>query len=158
MFRIGLGSDIHRLIPDRKLFLGGIEIPFSKGADAHSDGDVVLHALTDALLGALALGDIGQHFPNTDEKWKHAKSKLFVQHALQLVAEKGYELVNMDAMITTEEPKLKANLPAMCENIAKILKTELKNVSVKAGTNEKCDSIGNGEALSAQVIVLLKKI
>lgn len=158
MFRIGLGSDIHRLIPDRKLVLGGIEVPFHKGSDAHSDGDVLLHALTDALLGALALGDIGQHFPNTDEKWKHAKSKRFVEHALQLVAEKGYELVNMDAMITTEEPKLKGHLPAMCENLAKILKTELGNVSVKAGTNEQCDSIGNGEALSAQVIVLLKKI
>ena len=158
MYRIGLGSDIHRLIPDRKLILGGIEVPFTKGADAHSDGDVLLHALTDALLGSLALGDIGQHFPNSDEKWKHAKSKRFVEHALHLVNEKGYELANMDATIITEEPRLKAHLPAMCENIAQLLKTELANVSIKAGTNERCDSIGNGEALSAQVIVLLKKI
>jgi len=154
--RIGSGYDIHQLAAGQKLIIGGVEIPFEKGFVAHSDGDVLLHALVDALLGALALGDIGQHFPNTDPKWKDKNSQHFVEHAMALVSKHKHKLANVDATILAEKPKMKDLLPAMRENVAKLLNVELCQVSIKAGTNEGCDAIGRGEAIAAQVTLLLE--
>jgi len=155
--RIGTGYDIHQLEAGQKLIIGAVDIPFEKGFVAHSDGDVLLHALVDALLGALALGDIGQHFPNTDPKWKDKNSQHFVEHAVNLVHEKGYKVANMDATVLAEAPKLQSILPQMRENVAKLLNVELNQVSIKAGTNEACDAIGRGEAIAANVTLLLTK-
>lgn len=153
--RIGFGHDIHQLAVGKKLIIGGVELKFEKGFVAHSDGDVLYHALVDALLGALALGDIGGHFPNDDPQWKNKNSKHFVQHAYTLVQQKGYKLANIDAMVLAEAPKLKDHLVSMRKNIADLLNIELDQVSVKAGTNEKCDSIGRGEAIEATVALLI---
>lgn len=153
--KVGLGYDIHRLIPNRKLVLGGVTIPFEKGPDSHSDGDVLLHAVTDALLGACGAGDIGQHFPNTDARWKNAESKVFVTKAMEFVREKKLRVGNLDATILAETPKLLPHLLAMKKNLAHLLGCAESDVNLKAGTNEKCDAIGQGSAIAAQVIVLL---
>ncbi|OGQ22886.1 MAG: 2-C-methyl-D-erythritol 2,4-cyclodiphosphate synthase [Deltaproteobacteria bacterium RIFCSPLOWO2_02_FULL_44_10] len=155
-FKIGMGYDIHKLIIGRPLKLGGIEIPFTKGPKAHSDGDVLLHALIDALLGATGKGDIGQHFPDTDAKWKDAKSTDMLVQVFKPIYEREWAVNNLDATILTEQPKLKKYIPAMREHLANILQMEKMDVNIKAGTNEECGEIGRGEAIAAQVVVLLE--
>ena len=155
--RIGYGFDIHQLVEGRKLILGGVEIPFEKGLLGHSDADVLLHAITDALLGALALGDIGQHFPDTDPEHKDADSRLLLRHCYKLVKEKGYELSNLDATIVAQRPKLMPHLPKIREKIASDLEVELSQVSVKATTSEKLGFVGREEGISATAVVLIQK-
>ncbi len=157
MYRIGLGYDIHRLVTDRKLFLGGIEIPHSKGLDGHSDADVIIHSLCDAMLGALALGDIGKFFPNTDQKWKNVDSKILLTEVYKKINERKYELVNADVMLIAEEPKIAPYVMKMRETLANILETSVENISVKATTNEKTGSLGRGEAIACHCVVLLRK-
>jgi len=154
-FRIGIGYDIHRLVEDRKLFLAGVEIPFTKGLLGHSDADVLAHAVCDALLGAAALGDIGTHFPDTDSRWRGSSSVDFLRHAMKMIGERGYRVANLDATVITEHPKLKPYIQAMRERLAAVLEVEIDCVSVKAKTNEGLDAIGRGEAMAAQVVVLI---
>ena len=155
--RIGYGFDIHQLVEGRKLILGGLEIPFEKGLLGHSDADVLLHAITDALLGALALGDIGQHFPDTDPEHKDADSRLLLRHCYKLVKEKGYELSNLDATIVAQRPKLMPHIPKIREIIASDLEVDLDQVSVKATTSEKLGFVGREEGISATAVVLIHK-
>jgi 2-C-methyl-D-erythritol 2,4-cyclodiphosphate synthase len=153
--RIGFASDIHRLVANRPLILGGINIPYEKGELAHSDGDVVYHALAESLLGALALGDLGTHFPDNDPKYKDIDSSILVKEVMAKVDEKGYKISNIDVSITLEQPKLRTYIDEMRKNIAKLTDVSIDQVSVKAGTNEKLDDIGRGEAVKAESIVLL---
>lgn len=155
--RIGFASDIHRLVEGRPLILGGVHVPFEKGEEAHSDGDVVYHALAESMLGALALGDLGMHFPDSDPQYKNIDSSMLVKKVMDLVEENGYEIGNVDISITLEKPKLREFVLAMRSNIAALLKTDIRNVSVKAGTNEKIDEIGKGLAVKAESIILLKR-
>ena len=155
--RIGIGYDIHKLEKGRKLFLGGVEVPHDKGLLGHSDGDGLLHAIADAMLGALALGDIGQHFPDTDPKYKDADSAELLKHVAKLVHEKGWRVENVDANVIAQEPKLKPHISSMRMRIAQILGVSLDEVSVKARTHEKCDAVGKGEAMSMQAVVLLAR-
>ena len=155
--RIGFASDIHRLVEGRKLILAGVHVPAPFGELAHSDGDVVYHACMDAVLGALALGDIGKHFPDNDDQYKDIDSSILFKKVVSLMKEKGYMLGNIDIMITLEKPKLKDYIEQMRINIANILETQIDNVSVKAGTNEKLGPLGNSEAVKAEAIVLLKE-
>lgn len=155
--RIGFASDIHRLIVGRKLILSGVNIPSSFGELAHSDGDVVYHALMDAILGALALGDIGKHFPDNDDKYKDIDSSLLVKQVVKMMKDHGYLIKNVDVSITLEKPKIKDYILKMRENLATLLETEIENVSVKAGTNEGLDALGRCEAVKAEVIVMLKE-
>ena len=155
--RVGFGSDIHRLVEGRKLMLAGVNVPAPFGELAHSDGDVVYHACMDAVLGALALGDIGKHFPDNDDQYKDIDSSILFKKVVSLMKEKGYMLGNIDIMITLEKPNLKDHIEQMRINIANILETSIDNVSVKAGTNEKLGPLGNSEAVKAEVIVLLKE-
>ena len=154
-YRIGHGFDLHRLLPGPRLMLGGVAVSDDLHPDAHSDGDVVLHALVDALLGALGLGDIGEHFPNSDPQWKDAPSRVFVETAYAKVRDAGYVVGNVDVMILAERPKLKPFKPAMVESIANMLQTTPDRVNVKAGTNEGVDAVGRGEAVAAHAVVLL---
>ncbi len=156
-FRIGHGYDVHRLTENRKLIMGGVDIPYEKGLLGHSDADVLLHAISDALLGALALGDIGKHFPDTDERYKGADSLKLLCHVVALVKENGYETGNIDATILCQKPKLAPYIPAMRENIAKALETDISNVSVKATTEEKLGFTGAGEGIAAHCVALLFK-
>ena len=135
--------------------LAGICVSEEISPVAHSDGDVVLHAAVDALLGAVAAGDIGEHFPNTDPRWAGATSSVFLQHALKIVQEKGYRVGNADVLIIAERPKLKKHKPTMQRQLAALLEVEIDQVNIKAGTNEGCDAIGRGEAIAADVTVLL---
>lgn len=153
--RIGYGYDTHQLVEGRPLILGGVHIPYKKGLLGHSDADVLLHAITDALLGALALGDIGQHFPDTDPAHKNADSRLLLKHCYKLVIEKGYMLGNLDATIIAQQPKLMPHLPKICQTIADDLKLELNQVSVKATTNEKMGFVGREEGIAVNAVVLL---
>lgn len=155
--RVGIGYDIHRLIPGRTLIIGGVEIPFSKGPESHSDGDVLLHALTDALLGAIAAGDIGTHFPPSEPAWQDAPSHIFVHRAVELTRERGFTVTNIDATVLAEAPKLSPHIAAMKKTIARLLAIDETAVSVKAGTHEGCDAVGEGRAIAAHVVVLLKK-
>jgi 2-C-methyl-D-erythritol 2,4-cyclodiphosphate synthase len=155
--RIGYGFDIHQLVEGRKLILGGLEIPFEKGLLGHSDADVLFHAITDALLGALALGDIGQHFPDTDPEHKDADSRLLLRHCYKLVKEKGYTLSNLDATIVAQRPKLMPHLPKIREIIASDLEVDLDQISVKATTSEKLGFVGREEGISATAVVLIHK-
>ena len=155
--RIGFASDIHRLVEGRKLILAGVNVPFPLGEFAHSDGDVVYHALAESILGALALGDLGTHFPDSDDKYKDIDSSLLVKEVVSLMKKEGYEIGNIDISITLEKPKLKDYILQMKHNIALLLETDIKNVSVKAGTNEKLDEIGKGLAVKAESIVLLQE-
>lgn len=157
MFRIGYGEDIHRLVSDRPLILGGIVIPFEKGLLGHSDADVVCHALSDALLGALALGDIGTHFPDNDMQYKNVNSVILLQKVATLVSEKNYLIVNIDIAISLEKPRLSPFIMAMRNKISETLGIELNTISIKAMTNEGLDSVGRGEACRATAIVLLKR-
>ena len=155
--RIGFGTDIHRLVEGRKLILAGVHVPAPFGELAHSDGDVIYHASMDAILGALALGDIGKLFPDNDPQYKDIDSSLLFKKVVTLMKEKGYRINNIDVMVTLEKPKLKDYIVEMRNNIANILETSIDNVSVKAGTNEGLDALGRGEAVKAEVIVLLKE-
>ena len=155
--RIGFASDIHRLVEGRKLILAGVVVPFELGELAHSDGDVVYHALAESILGALALGDLGTHFPDSDDKYKDIDSSILVKKVVSLMTKEGYVIGNIDISITLEKPKLKNYISEMRNNIARLLETDVKNVSVKAGTNEKLDEIGKGLAVKAESIVLLKE-
>lgn len=154
--RIGTGYDIHRLVEGRKLVLGGVEIPFEKGLLGHSDSDVLCHAICDALLGAAALGDIGTHFPDTDARWAGASSLDFLAHAVELIAERGYSIANVDATVLAEQPKFRPYIQSMRESLASVLQVDVDQVSVKAKTNEGLESIGRGEAMSAHAVVLLR--
>lgn len=155
--RVGLGYDVHRLVEGRDLILGGVKIPYEKGLLGHSDADVLLHALTDALLGAAALGDIGRHFPDTDERYRGISSLILLEKAYTLVKERGYSLGNADMVIILQKPKLKEYIPSMEENIAGALSCEKERISVKATTEEGLGFTGQGEGVSAKAIVLLEK-
>ena len=155
--RIGFASDIHRLVKGRKLLLAGVHVPAPFGELAHSDGDVVYHALMDAILGALALGDIGKHFPDNDNQYKDIDSSILVKKIVKLMQDNGYAINNVDISITLEKPKIKDYIRQMRENLSNLLNTDIKNVSVKAGTNEGVGPLGRGEAVKAEAIVLLKE-
>ena len=157
MTRAGIGYDLHRLAEGRKLIVGGIELPFPKGPVGHSDGDVLAHALCDALLGAAGLGGIGTHFPDTDPKWKDASSLRFLEHMRDLLAEHGFRIVHIDATVITEKPKLGPHFPAMREALAKSLSITPSMINLKAKTNETVDAIGRGEAIAAQAIATLDR-
>lgn len=158
MLRIGQGLDVHAFEEGDFVTLAGLKIPHSHGLKAHSDGDVVLHALSDALLGALALGDIGQHFPDTDAEFKGADSRILLRHVYQLIQDKGYTLVNADITVACERPKLAPYNLAMRENIASDLNAALDCISVKATTTEKLGFTGRQEGILASAVVLLQKI
>ncbi|MBI4211823.1 MAG: 2-C-methyl-D-erythritol 2,4-cyclodiphosphate synthase [Deltaproteobacteria bacterium] len=155
--KVGHGYDIHRLVEGRKLILGGIEIPFQKGPDAHSDGDVLVHALIDAILGAAGKGDIGKHFPNTP-KYKNADSMKLLDYVMQLVAEREWKVTNIDATIIAEKPKLGKFVAKMKENIAKTVGIEASMVNIKAATNEGLDAIGEGRAIAAHAVVIIQLV
>ena len=156
--RIGEGYDVHRLTEGRKLILGGVEIPYEKGLLGHSDADALLHALMDAMLGALALGDIGKHFPDTDQRYKGIDSRELLRHTAKLIAEKGWQLGNADMTIIAQVPKMAPHIQTMRENIAADLNTDVGNISVKATTEEKLGFTGSGEGIAARAVVLLKRI
>jgi 2-C-methyl-D-erythritol 2,4-cyclodiphosphate synthase len=156
--RIGEGYDVHRLAEGRKLILGGVEIPYEKGLLGHSDADAALHALSDALLGALALGDIGQHFPDSDERWRGADSLMLLRAVYGMVKARGYALGNADLTIMAQRPKLAPHIPLMRERIAAALETAVENVSVKATTEEGLGFTGRGEGIAARAVVLLDKV
>ena len=156
-FRVGLGWDTHRLKEGRPLILGGVEVPADLGLDGHSDADILLHAVTDALLGAVALGDIGMHFPDTDPKWKGAKSRQFLEHAHQLVRDRGYRIANLDMTVILQRPKLKDFRLPIRESLAAILGLEVDVVSVKFKTAEQVGPVGERLSAEAQAVVLLTK-
>ncbi len=156
-FRTGLGFDVHAFSEGGKLILGGIEIPYEKGLRGHSDADVLLHAISDALLGALALGDIGQHFPDTDPNYKNADSAELLKRVYALVEERGYTLGNLDSIVVMQKPKLTPLIRKIQERIAAILNTEIENISVKATTTEQLGFVGREEGVSAFATVLLIK-
>jgi 2-C-methyl-D-erythritol 2,4-cyclodiphosphate synthase len=154
-FRVGHGFDLHRLAEGYKLIIGGVEIPHTKGCEAHSDGDVLLHTVTDALLGALTLPDIGQLFPDTDPKWKGASSDIFLLEAVRLMREKGYAVGNLDATIIAQKPKLSPHKAAIRENLCRLLGADESAVNIKAKTHEKVDSIGEERSIACHAVVLL---
>jgi 2-C-methyl-D-erythritol 2,4-cyclodiphosphate synthase len=156
MFRIGIGNDIHRLVEGRPLMLGGVHVAYERGGEGHSDADALLHAITDAILGALCEGDLGVHFPDSDPQWKDVNSSQLLSQVVSLMHEHGKHIVNVDATIMIEEPKMLPYVLAMRENIAEIMGVELACVSVKAKTSEGLDAIGQGLAVSAQAVVLLE--
>ena len=158
MDRIGFAKDLHRFAPNRKLILGGVEIPFEKGLLGHSDADVVLHALTEAILGALALGDLGTHFPDTDEHYKNIASSKLLEKAVELMHKHSYAIGNVDISVVLEKPKIAPYRTAIQANIARLLQVNLDQVSIKAGTNEGIGEIGRNEAAEASAIVLLRKV
>lgn len=153
--RCGIGYDLHRLAEGRKLIIGGMEVPFDKGPVGHSDGDVVAHALVDALLGAAGLGDIGTHFPDSDPKWKGANSLIFLEHARKLLDEKKFVIEHIDAVVILERPKLGPHFPKMREILAKSLGLPSDKVHLKAKTNEGVDAVGRGDAIAAHVVATL---
>ena len=153
--RCGIGYDLHRLAEGRKLIIGGMEIPFDKGPVGHSDGDVVAHAMVDALLGAAGLGDIGTHFPDSDPRWKGANSLLFLEHARRLLDEKKFVIEHIDVVVILEKPKLGPHFPKMREVLAKTLQIPVEKVHLKAKTNEGVDAVGRGEAIAAHIVATL---
>lgn len=157
-FRIGFGIDFHQLVEGRDLWIGGVKIPHIKGAKGHSDADVLLHAICDAMLGALALGDIGVHFPDTDQAFKNIDSKILLKKSFDLIVAKGYKVVNVDSSLCLEAPKIKPYVSDMQLAIAKILEVNHDDVSVKATTTEKMGFVGREEGLVAYATVLLEKI
>jgi 2-C-methyl-D-erythritol 2,4-cyclodiphosphate synthase len=156
-FRTGLGWDVHRLLQGRALILGGVTVPSEFGLDGHSDADILSHAITDALLGALALGDIGMHFPDTDPQWKGAGSEQFLAFAAWMVRDKGYEIVNVDSTVILERPKLKDYRIPIREALAKTMSLAVDRVSVKFKTAERVGPVGEGKSAEAQAMVLLQK-
>lgn len=158
MFRIGYGTDIHRLVENRPFFIGGILIPFHKGSLGHSDADVLIHAICDAILGALALGDIGSHFPDTDEKYRNINSEKLLSEVVTLMKTHGYSIVNLDSTINLQNPKLSPHIHEIRKNLSKLMECPVEKISVKAKTAEGLGSIGNAEAVSAEVITLISLI
>ena len=156
--RVGLGYDVHRLVPDRALILGGVEIPYEKGLLGHSDADVLLHAIMDAMLGAAAMGDIGKHFPDTDPKYEGASSLELLKRVGELLEEELYVVENIDATIIAQKPKMAPHIPKMRENIAKTLGLELDQINIKATTEEGLGFTGSGEGISSQAICSLEKM
>ncbi len=156
MFKIGIGSDMHKLVEGRPLMLGGVHVAADRGGDGHSDADVLLHAIADAILGALCEGDIGVHFPDTDPQWKDANSLQLLSRVAWLAHERGLRVAHVDANIMLEAPKLRSYIFVMRENIAEVLGVETSCVSVKAKTSEGLDAVGQGLAVSAQAVVLLE--
>lgn len=157
MFRVGMGYDVHRLVEGRKLILGGVEIPYDKGLLGHSDADVLLHAIKDALLGAAALGDIGKHFPDTDEKYKDVDSLKLLEVVVAMLEDKGYRINNVDATIIAEKPKMAPYIEQMRENIAEAMKVAVEDVNVKATTTEGLGFTGKGKGIAAEAIVSIVK-
>lgn len=155
--RIGYGYDVHRLVEGRKLILGGVEIPYTKGLLGHSDADVLTHAVMDAMLGALALGDIGKYFPDTDPAYKGADSIELLRHVTALIADKGYRLGNLDVTVAAQRPKLAPHIPQMRSILAEAIGTDLQNISVKATTEEGLGITGNGDGMTATAVCLLIK-
>ncbi len=155
--RIGIGYDIHRLVEERKLVLGGVEIPYVKGLLGYSDGDVLLHAIVDAILGAMSLGDIGQHFPNTDEQYKDIPSRELIKRVIGIMREKKFVLKNVDTIIMAEEPKVYPFKEKMLDELSSMLGIERNSINVKATTNEGVGSIGRGDAIAAHAVVLLEE-
>jgi 2-C-methyl-D-erythritol 2,4-cyclodiphosphate synthase len=153
--RVGQGFDVHALVAGRRLVIGGVEIPFERGLAGHSDADVLLHAITDALLGAAALGDIGRHFPDTDPRYRGADSRVLLRQTVRLLAERGHGIVNIDSSVIAEAPRLAPYIPAMVENIAADLGIPATAVSVKAKTCEGMGFVGRGEGIVAQAIALV---
>lgn len=156
-YRIGFGIDFHQMIEERDLWIGGVKVPHHKGAMGHSDADVLLHAICDAMLGALALGDIGVHFPDTEQVYKNIDSKILLEKTFQLIKDRGYHVVNVDSSLCLEAPKIKPYVAAMQEVIAAILHLAITDVSVKATTTEKMGFVGREEGLVAYATVLLEK-
>jgi len=157
MSRIGLGFDTHKLEVNRDFWLGGIQILYDKGATGHSDADVLIHAICDALLGAAGLGDIGIHFPDTSSEFKDIDSKVLLKRTLNLITEKGYTIGNLDTTIVLQNPKISSYMPEMIKTLAEVLKTDESRISIKAKTSEKLGFIGREEGLSAYAIVLLQE-
>ncbi|MGF7049744.1 2-C-methyl-D-erythritol 2,4-cyclodiphosphate synthase [Paenibacillus sp. DS2015] len=155
MIRVGQGFDVHQLVAGRPCIIGGVTIPYEKGLLGHSDADVLLHAVTDAILGALGLGDIGKHFPDTDPEYKDADSLKLLEHVWSLAKEKGYRLGNIDSTIIAQKPKMASYIPQMVEVLAKVLEAESSQVNVKATTTEQLGFAGRGEGIAAQSIVCL---
>ncbi|MDM8142870.1 2-C-methyl-D-erythritol 2,4-cyclodiphosphate synthase [Megamonas hypermegale] len=156
--RVGIGYDVHKLVEGRKLILGGVEIAHEKGLLGHSDADVLLHAIADALLGAASLGDIGRHFPDTDEKYKGISSLILLEHVGSLLAEKNYRINNVDATIVAQRPKLMPHIEKMRQNIAAALKTDLDAINVKATTEERLGFTGSEEGMSSYAVCSIEKI
>jgi 2-C-methyl-D-erythritol 2,4-cyclodiphosphate synthase len=155
MFKIGYGYDVHRLVAGRPLILGGVNIPFEKGLYGHSDADVLIHAIIDALLGAIGAGDIGKAFPDTDPKYLGMESRILLRETMAMVIAKGYRIGNIDSTICAQEPKLMTYIDAMRKNLAKDLNTDIENVSVKATTEEGLGITGNGMGMTASAVVLI---
>ena len=153
--RIGNGFDVHALVAGRPLVVGGVTVPFERGLDGHSDADVLLHAIADALLGAMALGDIGRHFPDSDPKWKGADSRALLRHVVALIGNSGYRVSNVDATVIAQAPRLAPYIDARRANIARVLECEIDCVSVKATTTERLGFTGRGEGVAADAVVLL---
>ena len=156
-FRTGFGFDVHAFVEGRKLIIGGVEIPSEKGLEGHSDADVLLHAICDAMLGALALGDIGIHFPNSDAKWKDADSAILLKHVNKLIQSKGYGLGNLDCVLAMEKPKISPHVEKIKKRISEILDTDIDQISVKATTTEKLGFVGRSEGVASFATVLLIK-
>ena len=156
--RVGMGYDVHRLTENRDLIIGGVKIPYEKGLLGHSDADVLLHAIMDALLGAAAMGDIGKHFPDTDPKYEGASSMKLLEHVGKLLEEENYQIINIDATIIAQRPKMAPHIPQMVENVARVLKLEKNQVNIKATTEEGLGFTGTGEGISSQAICALMPI
>ncbi len=156
-YRVGFSKDIHQLVENRKLIIGGVVIPFEKGELAHSDGDVLFHALSESILGALALGDLGTHFPDTSKETLNMDSSVIVAKVVSMMKKEGYKVNNVDIFISLERPKLKDYISQMRKNVASLLEINIDQVSIKAGTNEKMGPVGEGYAIEATSMILLKK-
>ena len=157
MIRIGQSIDIHQLVEERKLILGGVEIPYEKGLKGHSDADCLLHAVIESIIGAMALGDIGKHFPDTDPQYKGISSMILLEHTYNLMVENGYEIGNIDSIIMCEQPKMAPHILSMRENIARVLHCDITQVNVKATRGEKLGFVGRKEGIVCQSVVLLNK-
>ncbi|MBR2825505.1 MAG: 2-C-methyl-D-erythritol 2,4-cyclodiphosphate synthase [Solobacterium sp.] len=156
--RIGQSTDIHRLVEGRDLILGGVKIPHEKGLEGHSDADALTHAIAEAILGALALGDLGHHFPDTDEKWKGVNSLIILKEVKKMMKEKGYQIENVDSLILIERPKMKPYIEEMRKNYSDVLECSIDQISVKATRGEKLGFVGREEGVLAQAVVLLEKV
>lgn len=156
--RIGQSIDIHQLVEGRKLILGGVEIPYEKGLKGHSDADVLLHAIIESIIGALGEGDIGKHFPDTDDRYKGISSMILLEETYKLMNEKGYKIGNVDAVIMTEQPKMAPHIPTMRNNIAKALHCDVTQINVKATRGEKLGFVGRGEGIVSQAVCLLENV
>ena len=156
-YRIGIGYDIHKLVEDRDLIIGGVKIPYEKGLLGHSDADVLIHAIIDALLGALNLQDIGTLFPDTDPKYKGADSTLLLKSVIELVTEKGYKIGNIDSNIIAQAPKMMPHIPSIKKRLAEVMNIDIENISVKAKTKEKLDAVGEKLAIETNAVVMMYK-